>query len=108
MRLAFFGTPDFAVPALQALVDAGHEIACVYTQPPRAAGRGEKERRSAVHEAAEKLDLTVRTPQTLKDEGAQANFAPGRLAPSRDDRAGQLGASIGAPIRTTETLLGSG
>ncbi|MFT5181703.1 MAG: methionyl-tRNA formyltransferase, partial [Alphaproteobacteria bacterium] len=50
MRLAFFGTPDFAVPALQALVAAGHEIACVYTQPPRGAGRGVKERRSPVHE----------------------------------------------------------
>ena len=75
MRLAFFGTPDFAVPALQALVAAGHEIACVYTQPPRAAGRGEKERRSAVHEDAEKLGIVVRTPQSLKDEDAQTNFA---------------------------------
>ncbi|MDH3737937.1 MAG: methionyl-tRNA formyltransferase [Alphaproteobacteria bacterium] len=75
MRLAFFGTPDFSVPALQALVDAEHEIACVYTQPPRAAGRGEKERRSAVHETADKLGLTVRTPQTLKDGRAQAEFA---------------------------------
>ena len=75
MRLAFFGTPDFAVPALQALVAAGHEIACVYTQPPRAGGRGEKERRSAVHEAAEKLGIVVRTPQSLKDEDAQTDFA---------------------------------
>ena len=75
MRLAFFGTPDFAVPALQALVAAGNEIACVYTQPPRAAGRGDKERRSAVHEAAEKLGIVVRTPQSLKDEDAQTDFA---------------------------------
>lgn len=75
MRLAFFGTPDFSVPALEALVAGGHEIACVYTQPPRAAGRGEKQRRSAVHEAAEKLGLTLRTPQSLKDDVVQADFA---------------------------------
>jgi len=75
MRLAFFGTPDFSVPALEALVAGGHEIACVYTQPPRASGRGEKDRRSAVHEAAEKLCLTVRTPQTLKDDAVQTDFA---------------------------------
>jgi len=75
MRLAFFGTPDFSVPALQALVTAGHEIVCVYTQPPRAAGRGGKERRAPVHAAAEKLGIAVRTPKTLKDESAQADFA---------------------------------
>jgi methionyl-tRNA formyltransferase len=75
MRLAFFGTPDFSVPALEALVAGGHDIACVYTQPPRAAGRGGKERRSAVHAAAEKRGLAVRTPPTLKDAGAQAEFA---------------------------------
>jgi methionyl-tRNA formyltransferase len=75
MRLAFFGTPDFAVPALEALVTAGHEIVCVYTQPPRAAGRGGKERRSPVHDVAERLDIAVRTPSTLKDEQAQTDFA---------------------------------
>lgn len=75
MRLAFFGTPEFSVPALEALVAGGHEIVCVYTQPPRAAGRGEKQRRSAVHEAAEKRGLTVRTPQTLEDGAVQADFA---------------------------------
>jgi len=75
MRLAFFGTPDFSVPALQALVAGAHEIACVYTQPPRAAGRGEKQRRSAVHEAAAKSGLTVRTPQTLQDDAVQTDFA---------------------------------
>ena len=53
MRLAFFGTPDFAVPALDALIAAGHEIVCVYTQPPRAAGRGGKQRRSPVHDLAD-------------------------------------------------------
>jgi methionyl-tRNA formyltransferase len=75
MRLAFFGTPDFAVPALEALVAAGHDIACVYTQPPRAAGRGGKQRRSPVHDVAERLDLAVRTPATLKDKQAQTDFA---------------------------------
>ena len=75
MRLAFFGTPDFSVPALQALVAGGHEIACVYTQPPRAAGRGEKQRRSAEHEAAEQSGLPVRTPQTLQDDAVQTDFA---------------------------------
>ncbi len=75
MRLAFFGTPDFSVPALEALVAGGHEIVCVYTQPPRAAGRGEKQRRSAVHDAAETLGLTVRTPQSLKDGAVQDDFA---------------------------------
>ena len=75
MRLAFFGTPDFAVPALEALVTAGHEIVCVYTQPPRAAGRGGKERRSPVHDVAERLAIAVRTPSTLKDEQAQTDFA---------------------------------
>jgi methionyl-tRNA formyltransferase len=79
MRLAFFGTPDFSVLALEALVAGGHEIACVYTQPPRAVGRGEKERRSAVHEAAEKLGLTVCMPQTLTDDAVQADFAALKL-----------------------------
>jgi methionyl-tRNA formyltransferase len=75
MRLAFFGTPDFSVSALQALVAAGHEILCVYTQPPRGAGRGEKERRSPVHDAAAKLGIEVRTPSSLKDDAIQADFA---------------------------------
>ena len=75
MRLAFFGTPDFSVPALDALIQAGHEIVCVYTQPPRAAGRGGKERRSAVHDVAERAGLAVRTPTTLKNNSVQAEFA---------------------------------
>ena len=75
MRLAFFGTPDFAVPALHALVGAGHAIVCVYTQPPRAAGRGEKQRRAPVHEAAVQQGLALRTPQSLKDAAVQAEFA---------------------------------
>ena len=75
MRLAFFGTPDFAVPALDALVAAGHEIVCVYTQPPRAAGRGGKERRSPVHLAAVQSGIGDRTPSTLKDAQAQSDIA---------------------------------
>jgi methionyl-tRNA formyltransferase len=75
MRIAFLGTPDFSVPALDALRAAGHEVACVYTQPPRPAGRGQSERRSPVHEHADAADIPVRTPATLRDEDAQAEFA---------------------------------
>ena len=53
MRIVFMGTPDFSVPALEALDREGHEIACVYTQPPRPAGRGKKPRPSAVQARAE-------------------------------------------------------
>jgi methionyl-tRNA formyltransferase len=76
MRLAFMGTPGFAVPALRALHAAGHEIAAVYCQPPRPAGRGQALRRCPVHLAADALGLQVRTPATLKrDPAAQAAFA---------------------------------
>lgn len=74
LRLVFMGTSPFAVPALRALSGPGHDLQAVYTQPPRPAGRGQKERRSAVHEAAEQLGLAVRTPATLKDPAAQADF----------------------------------
>lgn len=80
MRIAFMGTPDFAVPALQALHAAGHHIAAVYCQPPRPAGRGQATRPCPVHQAAEALGLEVRTPERLKrDESAQAAFAALRL-----------------------------
>ncbi len=69
------GSPDFAVPALDALVAAGHEIAAVYAQPPRPAGRGKKDRPTAVHARADALGLPVRTPKTLRDPEAQAAFA---------------------------------
>jgi len=69
------GTPAFAVPTLEAVHAASHEIACVYTQPPRPAGRGHKRRRSAVHESAERLGLAVRTPETFKDPETQRAFA---------------------------------
>ena len=75
MRLIFMGTPDFAVPALQALRAAGHEIVCVYTQPPRPAGRGQHEQRSPVYEAAAAAAIPVRTPARLKDPADQRAFA---------------------------------
>ena len=75
MRIIFMGTPDFSVPALDALHAAGHEIACVYTQPPRPAGRGKKDRPSPVQARAEALGLEVRHPARLKDEAEQQAFA---------------------------------
>ena len=75
MRVVFMGTPDFSVHALQAVRDAGHDIACVYTQPPRPAGRGKKDRPTPVHAAAEALGLDVRHPVSLKSPEAQAEFA---------------------------------
>ena len=75
LRVAFMGTPDFSVPALAALIDAGHEVVCVYSQPPRPAGRGHKERPSAVHAAALERGIPVRTPVSLKNADAQAEFA---------------------------------
>ncbi len=76
MRLAFMGSPDFAVPALRALHAAGHEIAAVYCQKPRPAGRGQALRPCPVHKAAEALGLEVRTPARLRtDPAAQQAFA---------------------------------
>src|SRR5512138_281812 len=75
MRIIFMGSPDFAVPALNALVEAGHDIVAVYCQPPRPAGRGKADRKTAVHERAEELGLDVRTPKTLRDAEEQAKFA---------------------------------
>ena len=75
MRVVFMGTPEFSVPVLEALVAAGHDIACVYCQPPRPAGRGKKERLSPVQAKARELGLPVRHPRTLRNEDAQAEFA---------------------------------
>ncbi|WP_212523743.1 methionyl-tRNA formyltransferase [Actibacterium sp. MT2.3-13A] len=75
MRVVFMGTPDFSVPVLDALVAAGHEIACVYCQPPRPAGRGKKPRPTPVHARAEALGLPVRHPASLREPQAQAAFA---------------------------------
>ncbi|ATW05626.1 methionyl-tRNA formyltransferase [Sphingorhabdus sp. YGSMI21] len=75
MRIAFMGTPDFAVPALKALHEAGHDIVAVYSQPPRRAGRGKKLSPSPVQRMAEELGIEVRTPVSLKNEEEQAAFA---------------------------------
>jgi len=75
MRLTFMGTPDFAVETLKALARAGHEIACVYSQPPRPAGRGMAERPSPVHAFATSQGIEVRTPVSLKGPDEQARFA---------------------------------
>jgi methionyl-tRNA formyltransferase len=75
MRLVFMGTPDFAVPALEALAAEGHEIAAVYTQPPRPAGRGKKPRPSPVQARAEAMGFEVRHPVSLRDAAEQAAFA---------------------------------
>ena len=75
MRIIFMGTPEFSVPVLDALVAAGHEIAAVYTQPPRPAGRGKKDRPQAVHLRALELGLPVRHPVSLRNPQAQAEFA---------------------------------
>ena len=75
MKIILMGTPDFAVPALDALVEAGHDIVAVYSQPPRPAGRGKALRPSPVHARAETLGLDVRTPVSLKDAQVQEAFA---------------------------------
>ncbi|UXX84508.1 methionyl-tRNA formyltransferase [Roseovarius pelagicus] len=75
MRIIFMGTPDFSVPVLDALVAGGHEIAAVYCQPPRPAGRGKKDRPTPVHARALELGLDVRHPISLKSPDVQADFA---------------------------------
>jgi len=75
LRLAFMGSPAFGLPALEALIAAGHEIACVYAQPPRPAGRGKQERPTPVHLFAASRGLDVRTPPNLKSAQEQAAFA---------------------------------
>ena len=75
MRVIFMGTPEFSVPVLDALVEAGHEIAAVYCQPPRPAGRGKKDRPTPVHARAEALGFEVRHPVSLKGAEEQEAFA---------------------------------
>ena len=74
MRLAFMGTPDFAVPTLQALIAAGHDIVAVYSQPPARAGRGKIERKSPVHQCAEAAGLPVYTPTSFRVADAVETF----------------------------------
>ena len=75
MRLAFLGTPDFAVPTLAALIEAGHEVVCVYSQPPSPRGRGQALRPSPVQAFAEARGLPVRTPVSMKASEEIAAFA---------------------------------
>ena len=74
MKIIFMGTPEFSVPVLEALATR-HEVLAVYTQPPRPAGRGKDLRKSAVHQAADRLGLPVRHPARLRDAADQADFA---------------------------------
>ena len=75
LKIVFMGTPDFAVPALEAVSEAGHQLVAVYSQPPRPAGRGHAPRPGPVQRAAESRGLALRTPATLKDAGVQQDFA---------------------------------
>ncbi|MEG3086374.1 methionyl-tRNA formyltransferase [Sphingomonas sp. PB4P5] len=75
MRIVFMGTPEFSVPVLQALVDAGHDVVAAYSQPARRSGRGKAVTPSSVQARAEALGIAVRTPVSLKDPAAQADFA---------------------------------
>ncbi len=75
MRVIFMGTPEFSVPVLEALAGAGHEIAAVYTQPPRPAGRGKRDRLTPAHSRAAELGLEVRHPLNFKAEADRADFA---------------------------------
>jgi methionyl-tRNA formyltransferase len=75
LRIVFMGTPEFSVPALMEIVGQGHDVVACYTQPPRKAGRGMEERKSAVHQAAETLGIEVRTPVSLKSAEEQARFS---------------------------------
>jgi methionyl-tRNA formyltransferase len=75
MRLAFLGTPDFALAALRRIVAAGHEVACVYSQPPAPRGRGQALKPSPVHAFALEQDLPARTPASMRDPAEIAAFA---------------------------------
>ncbi|ODT73250.1 MAG: methionyl-tRNA formyltransferase [Pelagibacterium sp. SCN 63-23] len=75
MRVVFMGTPEFSVPTLTEIVSAGHEVLAVYTRAPKPAGRGQAERKSPVHEAADAFGIPVFTPRSLKGEAEQAQFA---------------------------------
>jgi methionyl-tRNA formyltransferase len=75
MRIVFMGTPDFSVAPLKALIEAGHQIVAVYSQPPRPAGRGQAERKSSVHLFAEAENIEVRTPKSLRSPEEQARFS---------------------------------
>ncbi len=84
LRLVFMGSPEFSVPVLAALMDAGHDIVCVYSQPPRPAGRGQKVRPSSVHAFALEKGLPVRTPESFKGAEEQEAFQDLFKDPSND------------------------
>lgn len=75
LRIIFMGTPDFAVPSLRALHDAGHDIAAVYSQPPAPSGRGKKLTPSPVHRLADERGIAVYTPKSLRGAESLAQFA---------------------------------
>jgi methionyl-tRNA formyltransferase len=75
MRVIFMGSPDFAVPTLDALVAAGHDVVAVYTQPPRPAGRGKQLQPTAIEVRARELGIDVRCPKSLKSDEEKAAFA---------------------------------
>jgi len=75
MRVVFMGTPAFALPTLAGILAAGHEVAAVYSQPPRPAGRGMGVSKSPVHRCAERHNLPVFTPATLRSEAETRAFA---------------------------------
>ncbi len=74
LTVAYMGTAAFGLPALKAILEAGHRVSCVYTRAPKPAGRGQAMRKTAIHEAAESLGIPVRTPVSLKDPAAQEAF----------------------------------
>ena len=75
LRVVFMGTPEFSVPTLVEIIGQGHEVVAVYSQPPRPAGRGMAERKSPVHETAERFGIPVFTPKSLKGADEQEAFA---------------------------------
>jgi methionyl-tRNA formyltransferase len=102
LRLAFMGTPDFAAASLAEIVGAGHEVAAVYTQPPRRRGRGQSETPTPVHALADQFGLPVHTPKTFRDEAVLSAFealdldaacvvAYGQILPQRALDAPRLG-----------------
>jgi len=74
LKIVFMGTPDFSVPTLSEIIGAGHDVAAVYAQPPRKAGRGMAERKTPVHAHAEAAGIDVRTPTSLKPDDIAAEF----------------------------------
>jgi methionyl-tRNA formyltransferase len=79
LRLAFMGSPEFAIPTLESILAAGHDVACVYSQPPRPAGRGRQLSKTPVHDLAERRGIEVRTPQNFRAPADRKAFADLKL-----------------------------